>query len=204
MAKYLRRVAQAVVLAVTVMLVTMPIGQAAGNGNAGQAQYNFEHQVNLPDVSTPSAAALVMKQNPVDAAAMAQVAEIRAGIQLTKTGFATTNPKFITSVNQINAGLARYRATQAQPKPWLGATQAQAGWWCIYLPGWWFHAVVDYMYVEGGIFATVSLFVDATVVGIPIGAALGALGIWYGLQAYFVDRVFSWRGYYTWGAWVCI
>jgi hypothetical protein len=198
MLNYLRRVALAVVVALTVMVVTMPIGQA--QSNPGQAQYNFEHQVKGPDVSTQAAAELYFKEHPVNTAA---AEEIRASITLTKDGFATSNPKFVRSVNEVNAGLRQYRAAQTQAKPLLGAMQAQA-WWCLYIPGWMFHAYIYTLVLEGGIFATVALFMATSIAGIPLAAVLGALGIWYGIAAYYLDQIFAWRGYYDHGAWVCI
>ncbi len=198
MARYLRRVGLSVLAALTVMVLTMPMGQA--QTNAGQAQFNAEHQVKGPDVSSQSAVELYFKEHPVSTAA---AEEIRASITMTKDGFATTNPKFVQSVNEVNAGLRQFQASQTQPKPLFGAVQAQA-WWCVYLPGWVFHAYIYYIVISGGIFATAALFVSVTVAGIPLGAVLAALGIWYGISAYFLDQLFSARGYYNHGAWICL
>jgi hypothetical protein len=38
-----------------------------------------------------------------------------------------------------------------------------------------------YVIIVGGVFATVALFVDATIIGLPAGAVLGAAGIWIGM-----------------------
>jgi hypothetical protein len=40
--------------------------------------------------------------------------------------------------------------------------------------------------------------------GIPLGAVLTVLGISYGLYAWMLDQVFSQRGNYNNGAWVCL
>lgn len=198
MARFLRRVGLSVLAALTVMVLTMPMGQA--QTNVGQAQFNAQHQVKWPDVSSQSAVELYFKEHPVSAAA---AEEIHTSITMTKDGFATTNPKFTKSVNEVNAGLRQFQASQTQPKPLFGAVQAQA-WWCVYLPGWVFHAYIYYIVISGGIFATAALFVSVTVAGIPLGAVLAALGIWYGISAYFLDQIFAARGYYNNGAWVCM
>lgn len=80
------------------------------------------------------------------------------------------------------------------------AISAQA-YWCYYLPNWALDAYAWIIIIEGGVLATASLFIDATVVGIPLGAVLGALGIWVGATGGFLLWYFD--KYYPNGAWIC-
>lgn len=125
--KDLRRVAMGVVLALTLMVGTMGVGQAQDNNTGqAQAQYNAEHQVKGPDLSTPAALQRFLIQHP-EAAFTAAAEEIHASITLAKDGtFVTTNPKFTARVAQVDAAIRSYRASVGQPTRLLGAVKAQA------------------------------------------------------------------------------
>jgi hypothetical protein len=189
---HLRRVSLAVAFALTMLLVTMPISQAQN----GPAQIPKPMQ----DLSTPAEVSVFFAQHP--ALTSAQAEETHASVRVTTDGFATTNPKFARQVAEMNAGLQKYRSLQARPSSAFGTVDASAG-WCVYLPPWVFHAYITYVVWAGGVWATMGLFAFVSVVGIPLGALLTAVGIWYGVWAWQADQIFQWRGYYTWGAVVC-
>ena len=58
--------------------------------------------------------------------------------------------------------------------------------WCGYVPRWAFEAFAWYVIIVGGVTATVGLFADATIFGLPAGAVLGAAGIWIGASGSFM------------------
>jgi hypothetical protein len=197
--QFLRRVALAAVVALTVMVLTMPLGQASSN--ARQAQYNADHQVLGPDVSTPTAYARLVEQYP-EALDPAKADQVRASITLAKDGtFATTNPLFTKRVSRVNAAIRDYRSQSQQSPAWLGTLEAQAWFWCGYLPNWVLDAMAWYVIVVGSGVAAVGAFVDATIVGIPIGAVINGLGLGYALSGAFLLWYFD--KYYPNGVWHC-
>ena len=84
-----------------------------------------------------------------------------------------------------------------------GKLAAPAASFCGYIPRWAFEAFAWYVIIVGGVFATVSLFVDATIFGLPAGAVLGAAGIWVGMTGsallWYVDTYMP-----PWGVYECI
>jgi hypothetical protein len=197
---HLRRAAVALVVAVTVMVASMPMGQAASN--AGQAQYNADHQVLGPDVSTPAAYSLVVGRHP-EALVTDGADQVRAGITLAKDGtFATSNPLFANRVGAVNAAIRNFRSQQSQTPGWLGTLQAQARWWCGYLPNWLLDAFAWEVIIVGGVVGIVGAFIDVTIVGIPLGAVLNALGIAYAVTGGFLLWYFD--KYYPNGVWRCL
>jgi hypothetical protein len=197
---HLRRVSLAAVLALTVMVAAMPMGQA--QSNAGQAQYNADHQVLGPDVSTPAAYSSLLGQHP-EALASSEAAQVRASITLARDGtFATSDPLFAKRVSTVNAAIRDYRSQQRQSPAWLGTLQAQARWWCGYLPNWLLEAFAWQVIIVGGVVGIIGGFIDLTIVGIPLGAVLNAFGIAYGLTGGFLLWYFD--KYYPNGAWRCL
>jgi hypothetical protein len=195
-----RRVALAGMLAVTVMAMTVPMGQA--QNAAGQAQFNADHQVLGPDVSTPAAYSLLLGQHP-EALVDREAAQVRASITLAGDGtFVTTNPLFAKRVNTINAAIRDYRSQPRQSTPWLGTIAAQARWWCGYLPNWLLDAFAWEVIIVGGVVGIVGAFIDFTIVGIPLGAVLNALGIAYSVTGGFLLWYFD--KYYPNGVWRCL
>lgn len=203
------RLLLAFVLAVTFTVGTMGVGQAS-------SPMRGPRPVPGPDVSTQAAVEAYVAAHPLTTAEIVAGKELQANVHFTKDGFATTDPKFIGQVKEINAGMAQFRASVADPlvaqgssnqhatQPLIGAVQAQAGWWCIYLPGWWFRATEAMMILEAGFFGSIAPFVAGTIAGIPVAAVLGVVGIWVGVEAWVLDRIFDWRGYYSHGLWVCL
>lgn len=84
-----------------------------------------------------------------------------------------------------------------------GITAARAGWWCSPIYTWELEALAWYVIVVGGVAATLGAFLDVTVVGIPLGAILNAIGIWDGISG---TALLWWADtYYSDGsAWVCL
>jgi hypothetical protein len=195
MRSVLKRIAVAAMLAVTVMVVTMPLGQASTNPvpppSAGVHQ----------DLSTQAAVDAYFKQHPGN---QDEAAAIKANVTLTKDGyFATTSSKFAADVQAVNAGMRQFRSQAGSSAPLLGATQALA-WWCFYIPGWVFRAYVYFIVIAGGVSAIVAVFASLTVAGLVLGAILAVLGISAGLYAWMLDQVFTQRGYYNHGVWACL
>jgi hypothetical protein len=200
MKSYLRRVALAAVLSLVVMITAIPIGQA--ESHAASAQSNAEHQVLGPDVSTPAAYSLLLRQHP-EALSPAAAAQVAVSISVSRDGlFTTTNPLFAGPVRTVNAAILDFRSQQQQTPSWLGAIQAQAGWWCGYIPNWVLDAFAWYVIAVGGVVAIVGAFVDVTIIGIPLGAVLNALGIAYGVTGAFLLWYFD--KYYPNGVWRCL
>lgn len=84
-----------------------------------------------------------------------------------------------------------------------GADAARAGWWCSPVYTWELEALAWYVIIVGGVAATLGAFLDVTVVGIPLGAILNAIGIWDGISG---TALLWWADtYYSDGsAWVCL
>jgi hypothetical protein len=200
--KDLRRVAMGVVLALTLMVGTMGVGQAQDNNTGqAQAQFNAEHQVKGPDLSTPAALQRFLIQYP-EAAFTAAAEEIHAGITLAKDGtFVTTNPKFTARVAQVDAAIRSYRASVGQPTRLLGAVQAQAWWRCGYFPNWELDAMAWYVTIVGGVTGVIGAFVSASIFGLPLGALMVAAGFAYGTTGQVMLWVFD--KYYPNGMWIC-
>jgi hypothetical protein len=134
---------------------------------------------------------------------------IRSGLSV------TDNARLHGVFDSLNARLAsvdrshRLPIKQQQAKP--GAQSATAGGklaalaasFCGYVPRWAFEAFAWYVIIVGGVVATVSLFVDATIFGLPAGAVLGAAGIWVGMTGsallWYVDTYMP-----PWGVYECI
>jgi hypothetical protein len=196
----IRRVALAGVLAVAAMAVAMPMGQA--QSNAAQAQLNADHQVLGPDASTQAAYSLLLGQHP-EALAGGDAAQVRPSITLAGDGtFATSSPLFAKRVSTINAAIRDYRSQPLQSTPWLGTIEAQARWWCGYLPNWLLDAFAWEVIIVGGVVGIVGAFIDVTIVGVPLGAVLNALGIAYSVTGGFLLWYFD--KYYPNGVWRCL
>jgi len=73
---------------------------------------------------------------------------------------------------------------------------------CVYIPNWALEDYAWFVIIVGGVTATVGLFLDATIIGLPAGAVLGALGIWTGVEGtwflWYVDK------YYPDGGYICL
>ena len=73
---------------------------------------------------------------------------------------------------------------------------------CVYIPNWALEDYAWFVIIVGGVTATVGLFADATIIGLPAGAVLGALGIWTGVTGtwflWYVDK------YYPDGGNICL
>ena len=74
---------------------------------------------------------------------------------------------------------------------------------CGYIPKWALQAFAWYVIVVGGYTAVVGLFVSGTIVGLPAGAVLGAIGVGVGLTGqamlWWIDNNIP-----PWGKYVCI
>jgi hypothetical protein len=75
--------------------------------------------------------------------------------------------------------------------------------WCGYIPRWAFEAYAWGVIIAGGVTATIGLFADGTIFGLPAGAVLGAAGLWLGMDGsamlWFVDTYMP-----PWGVYVCV
>lgn len=82
--------------------------------------------------------------------------------------------------------------------PGLNAPMASI---CGYIPRWAFEAFAWYVIIVGGTFATVGLFLDLTIFGLPAGAVLGAIGIGVGVTGsfllWYVDNYMPPEGWYV-------
>jgi hypothetical protein len=99
----------------------------------------------------------------------------------------------------INTHLREFKAHPAhRVRAPVGAVTAGA-WWCfwVYVPKWAMRAFAWTIIVAGGVTATAALFVSGTIVGLPAGAVLGALGIWVGITGgallWWVDNYYASR-----------
>lgn len=69
---------------------------------------------------------------------------------------------------------------------------------CVTIPKWALQAYAWYVIAAGGAFGVVGLFLDATILGLPAGAVLQALGIGYGITGsallWWVDNYYPAQG----------
>jgi hypothetical protein len=174
-------------------------------------------------------AALTIVVMPLSAGAAAKTTDIyqlaQQNVTVTKDGFFSVrsdalsrpdNARLHAVFDPLNAQLAKtersQRPTIGQPGPKPGGTQsgtaggklaALSASFCGYVPRWAFEAFAWYVIIVGGVFATVALFVDATIIGLPAGAVLGAAGIWIGMTGsallWYVDSNMP-----PWGVYECI
>lgn len=173
-------------------------------------------------------AALTIVVMPLSAGAAAKTTDIyqlaHQNVTVTKDGFFSVRSEALSRPDSarlhavfdpLNAQLAiterSQRPTIGQPGPKPGTQSATAGGklaalsasFCGYVPRWAFEAFAWYVIIVGGVFATVSLFVDATIIGLPAGAVLGAAGIWIGMTGsallWYVDTYMP-----PWGVYECI
>lgn len=194
-----RRVLMAVTLAVTVAIVPIQSTQAAAP----------------PTKPSPIYDAQGLTQSHVGEVAQLQrqLEEARPYLSLGREGKLVFRPPASwkadhlgldlgSRIQAINVALSAETARRGSTPPLVrpGPVPAEA-WWCTYVPNWaldWFAYLVI---IEGGVLATAGLFVDATIVGIPAGVVLSALGIWWGISGgallWYFDR------YYPDGAVVC-
>lgn len=86
---------------------------------------------------------------------------------------------------QINAELRKMSQTERQQmfQPGSDTDGDMHAQWCawVWVPKWALQAFAWFVIIAGGVSATLSLFASGTIVGLPAGAVLGALGIWLGL-----------------------
>jgi hypothetical protein len=96
--------------------------------------------------------------------------------------FDPLNAKLATIDRAQRPTIGPHRAKPATQSATAGGKLASlAASFCGYIPRWAFEAFAWYVTIVGGVFATVSLFVDATIFGLPAGAVLGAAGMWIGM-----------------------
>lgn len=102
--------------------------------------------------------------------------------------------KIVASMKEAEAGL---KTLPRELRPVIGYKEGKYtvysfGAWdkiapnslCVTIPKWALEAFGWLVVIVGGVEATVGLFVDATIFGLPAGAVLEALGIWTGMTGY--------------------
>lgn len=204
MKTHLRRLSFAVGTAVTVMLLTMPLGQAGSGPQPNPAILKAQNAaIAASDVSTQAKADAYAQTHPVTASDLALAADVRANVGIAKDGtLVTASPKYAHDISRINAGLRAYLAQQGAVHPELGTIQA-AAYWCFYMPGWAFELWWYYSIISVGAVGIIAAVAYITVAGVGLGLALTILGISLGVTVAIMDHIFSERGYYRNGAWLC-
>lgn len=200
----------AIGLCLAVAMLALPLGST----QAAAPEQPTGTTRNGPDVSTPASAHAVMQSEataldtfqldlqtarPFLSVDRHGYFQVGAGYQPRPGGFDVRS-----HLTTINAKLQGSHAEQQRAELLRAAgisITAEAG-WCFYIPNWALDAYAYYVIVAGGVTATVSLFVDATILGLPAGAVLGVLGIWVGITGGFLLWYFD--KYYPDGAWVCL
>lgn len=72
---------------------------------------------------------------------------------------------------------------------------------CVTIPKWAVVAYAWYAIVSGGVTAAVGAFADATILGLPAGAVLNAVGIGVGITG---NALLSWTDHTSWPKRVCV
>jgi hypothetical protein len=214
MTVHVKRFVLSVALTLVALIAVIPLGQADSSVSQAQAQANANAQVRGPDAST--ADALASLPGAAERAQLVSDAEaLRPFLSVAKNGLITLRPgyqapagglDFAAKIAEINSGIKDYetqRAQQARVALVPGrAIQADARWWCGYLPNWVLEAYAIEIIILGGVVAIVGGFIDLTIVGIPLGAVLNALGVAYGITGGLLLWYFD--KYYPNGAWLCL
>jgi hypothetical protein len=149
--------------------------------------------VSHPDVSSQAAASRF-------AADPAEAVLARGFVTINRAGDFVVARGYKGHVNFAGLNAARHQWEAANHAPAIGVITAQA-FWCYWMPNWALDTYAWIIIIYGGIYATASFFVDVTVIGIPLGAVIGALGIWTGVTGYWLLWYFD--KYYPNGGWVC-
>jgi hypothetical protein len=206
----LRRLLRHLVIGLSIALfaLTFPIANtAAATGQASGTTRNG------PDASTAEASQKVVQEHA------AELASLQLDIQNARPFLSVdANRMFHVAdgykpraggldvrarLNAVNSRMRDFQDQQqrAQLLQAAGLAMSAQAYWCYYFPNWALDAFAWYVIIEGGILATVSLFVDVTVLGLPLGIVLGVLGIWVGVTGGFLLWYFD--KYYPNGAWIC-
>ena len=206
MLTYVSRLSLAATLVILAMLLPLGSAQAVTHTQASTTR-------NGPDVSTEAAAQEFTRQNADQLASFQQ--DIRAArpfVTVDKDGYFHVSSGYHPRQGGLNVGarltllnssLREFSNQQqrAELMRAMGAPISADAYWCAYLPNWALDAYAWYVIIVGGAEMTISLFLDVTVVGIPLGVVVGVLGIWTGLYGggllWFFDK------YYPNGVWIC-
>jgi hypothetical protein len=178
-------------------------------------------------VSPAQAKAQDNTPNP-NSATPAGIAQLVSHMSISKEGFLVLNQKDMPeSLNnalqqpiqqvqikfsEINAHLKELPIserplviTNAQGKTqiqWLyGSSRVNPQRWCVWVPNWVFDTIGWIATIYAGGWVTAGIFVGITVGGAPVGAILGAIGLWYGISASFL--IWYADKYYPNGKTVC-
>jgi hypothetical protein len=109
--------------------------------------------------------------------------------------------KFQRQVDNANRSIRAYEAQSRAPAPLvrLGA-QAVKAFWCIYVARWMLEVIAWYYIAQGALYTAIGLFVDGTIVGIPMGVILNLIGIGVGFSGGFL---LWWADTYFRPGWYC-
>lgn len=195
-------------LCIAVAAIALPLGstQAAGPQPSGTTHSG-------PDVSTPAAVYAVTHSHAAELSAFQLDLQVaRPFLSVDQNGFFHVSAAYKARsggvdlrvrLNAINGQLQGLRDQQqrADMLRAAGLSISAEAWWCYYIPNWALDAYAYLIIIEGGVEATAALFISGTIIGLPAGAVLGALGIWTGLTGGFLLWYFD--KYYPNGVWIC-
>jgi hypothetical protein len=190
------------------LALTFPLANT--DASTGQASSTTR---NGPDVSTAEASQKVVQQHAAEVASLQlDVQNARPFLSVDAHGMFHVGDGYKPRAGgrdvraQLNALNSQMQAFQDQQQRAellraAGLSISAQAYWCVYLPNWALDAYAWYIIISGGVFATASLFLDVTVIGIPLGIVLGVLGIWEGVTGGFLLWYFD--KYYPNGVWIC-
>lgn len=198
----------AIGLCLAVAAIALPLGgaQAAGPQPTGTTRSG-------PDVSTPAAVYAVTHSHAAELSGFQlDLQAARPFLSVDQNGFFHVGSAYKARpggvdlrlrLNSINGQLQNLRDQQqrADMLRAAGLSITAGAWWCYYIPNWALDAYAYLIIIEGGVEATAALFISGTIIGLPAGAVLGALGIWTGLTGGFLLWYFD--KYYPNGVWIC-
>ncbi len=205
MLTYVRRLTLAATLIVIAML--LPLGSTQAATKAQSTSHNG------PDVSTEAAVQDLMRQNAAEVASFQlDVKAARPFVTIDSNGYFHVSPGYHprsggldvgAQLGRVNSNMQESRNQQqrAELMRAVGAPITAQAYWCAYLPNWALDAYAWYVIIVGGAEVSISLFLDVTVVGIPLGAVVGFLGLWTGL--YGGGLLWYFDKYYPNGVWIC-
>lgn len=169
--------------------------QVIGPGNRFAPQFKTAFSTTTGPAQSPKRRTLTAEEQ-AHASAAVQQAQARYAATASPEDYAKAKSAFEEMRKQLESRKSGDASSSS-------TTATLSDWWCVPLYKWELEAFAWLIIIEGGVEATAALFVDATVIGIPLGTALGALGIWSGItgsgllwwaDTYYVDE----------SAWVCL
>jgi hypothetical protein len=195
-------------LCLALFALTFPLANtAAATGQASSTTRNG------PDASTAEASQTVVQRHAAELASLQlDIQNARPFLSVDANGTFHVADGYKpraggldvrAQLNALNSQMRDFQDQQqrAQLLRAAGLAISAQAYWCYYVPNWALDAFAWYIIIVGGVAATASLFLDVTVIGIPLGIVLGVLGIWVGVTGGFLLWYFD--KYYPNGAWIC-